>query len=80
MVQKQISPDPVVSCEAVQLHLRAAHPEGEVGVRLALHLVPVVVKVFPSAEEQRRQLWPAALFRTDQQQQRSDVPEEAGGW
>lgn len=40
--------DPVVSCEAVQLHLAAADSICEIRVRLTLHLLPVHAEVWPS--------------------------------
>lgn len=40
-----VDSDPVLPGEAVQLHLAAAHPVGEVRVRLPLHLLPVHVIV-----------------------------------
>lgn len=44
------SSDPVVSCEAVQLHLAAADSICEVRVRLTLHLLPVHVKIWTSED------------------------------
>lgn len=52
--------DPVVAGEAVQLHLGAADSVGEVGKGLALHPLPVHVKVWTPAHK-RRQLPPGLL-------------------
>lgn len=46
-----VQTDPVVSRQAVQLHLGAAHSVGVVRVRLALHLVPVDVQVRTSEDK-----------------------------
>lgn len=52
VVPIQRGSDPVVPREAVQLHLAAAHPEGEVGVGPSLLLVPVHVQVGASEDTQ----------------------------
>lgn len=49
---KRFSSDPVVSCEAVHLHLTATHCKCEVSVSLPLHLAPVHVKVWTSEDTQ----------------------------
>lgn len=50
MTSAGVTSDPVVSCEDVQLHLAATRSIREVGVRLALHLVPVHVQVWTSED------------------------------
>lgn len=57
--------DPVVSREAVQLHLRAADPVGEVSEGVALHLLPVHVEVWTPADQRH-------------QHQHRDQPPEGG--